>query len=84
MAAHPTPQSHALTILHEYVHQRQIRPGDVFRRNSVTARLIGPQKMSEGDFNAGVAFAIQEGWLTPKTSESWMLTGSGYQAARES
>ncbi|MFH1045122.1 MAG: hypothetical protein V1796_08820 [Pseudomonadota bacterium] len=78
MATLPTPEKYAREILAIFVWHFGLLAGEVLRRNSF--RALWPQRGYRAkDFNAGLQFAIESGWLELLPGDnSYRLTRSGF------
>jgi hypothetical protein len=79
MAAAPTAEDSARRILHIFLEFGH-RSGDVMQQNSFIAPFAEPG-WKASDFNAGITFAISEGWLESVSSASYRLTDLGFGEA---
>jgi len=81
MATLPTPEESAYKILSVFVDRFKQRPGNVLRLNNFLD-VIGKNEIHTDDFNAGMQFAIDQGWIEPqKGGVSFRLTKNGFEQA---
>ena len=81
MATLPTPEQCAREILAVLVWHFGWLAGDVLRRNSFLT-LWQQRGYSSSDFEAGVQFAVERGWLEVlPDGKSYRLTKSGFTDA---
>ncbi len=81
MATLPTPEQCAREILAIFVWHFGLLAGDVLRRNNFLT-LWQQRSYRPEDFNVGVQFAIESGWLELLADRnSYRLTKSGFAAA---
>jgi hypothetical protein len=77
MPTRPTPEKCAREILAIFVFHFGLLAGGVLRRNSFFT--LWPQRgYSAKDFEAGLQFAIESGWLELRPGDSYRLTKSGF------
>lgn len=84
MATLPTPEESANKILSLFVDRFKQRPGNVLRVNNFL-EAIGKNEINADDFNAGMQFAIDQGWVESlNEGVSFKLTDKGFEQAPES
>lgn len=81
MAAVPTPEEAARTILRIFTERFDARPGSVLRSNNFIA-TIGDFGLTAQEFNAGLAYAVKQGWIEIQSDGySYKITEAGFKEA---
>lgn len=80
MAALPSAEDSARVILRIYVSHFNRRPGHVLSLNNFLC-TIDKYDLRPEDFNNGLRFAINKGWLSLESESSYKLTESGFSEA---
>jgi hypothetical protein len=80
MATAPSAEESARRILRIFLDHDQ-RAGDVLQQNTFIDPFAQPG-WKTSDYNAGIAYAVAQGWLEPVTLGSHRLTSDGFAEAK--
>lgn len=80
MANVPSAEESARKILAIFVQQFQARAGHVLRSNNFLA-VMHLYDLRASDFNEGLKFAIEQGWVELLSDNAYRLTQAGFETA---